>query len=146
MRVDGCRAVGDEDQDFRKSWPRSVPRAEQRGSGGPQRRRDVRVAELYSQSVDGGDNIIPVAVSVQEEADMSVIAELEHADLREVRRNRERADDAASEAEHIDVPVVVTLVVHNNTRGLIQSQNYIRCAWTRWRNLYNTFNITIFHH
>jgi len=66
---------------------------------------------------------------------MGFVIKLRHMDFESAHtsqswRDRERLDDAGREAQHVDIPVVVTRISRHDARRLIQNQNNIRRSRT----------------
>jgi len=74
------------------------------------------------------------------EHDLCIVAELHQSDLREISVDRERLYDPFSEAEHLNVPVVVSL--DDDACGLVKHQHNVGRLRTRHVRHYeaHTFN------
>ena len=123
-------AVGQHYNDIRHSIAAAVGAAEHR-PGDAQCSCDVRLSAVYVDVVDGVQQRLTVAVSVEVENNLRTAAELHQANLRQVVGDGKRAGDSFGKTQYSDVPVLIKWIADNDACGLVKHQHYVSRSRTR---------------
>jgi len=116
VRLPVVRSVREHDQNLRNAWSSACSDEKHPFSDAAKCQRDVGLSTANVHVVESVEQRLQIAVPVEVEDELDVVAELHHADLCEIPVDRKRSCNTFGEADHSNVPVFVQPIVDNDAR------------------------------